>query len=825
MATYTLTVSTSALGLGVISGARVIAARKRTKVTDIFNGQDLSRNNAATNELGVATMLLEPDDGTVYHEIKIFDLAGILVYSKIIIMPPQSVSITDLPIQDIISSSAAQAVAAAATATTKADLSTANAEQTALDAISTAADALSCSASEEASALSESNAESYKTAAQTAKTDAENARDAALIQAGVYTTEALGRAAVADGQSFKVQGSGDVAAYEYRRTNSTTSVLIASYPSTNVLTGIYRANAISSSYPIKSTNTASNTGSSQTYFEQCLKGLVDIKLYGLSSSDSYYIERIRRNASSLWGLVVKRSSDNATVAQMSAAHTEPTDTTEVVKINLLANAVAGVYGFAWIKWSEFTAGAFPSGWTLALSRNVVLPAYTSPNTMPLNAARSNQVVMPTVAGTYATVAEATRTFTWPELLICDGLANSAGRYKLATGSVVFSNNWEIAWIDLAECATYGTDTIPNTVVKKSSYFLEAGNTAQFTASPNQFPLAWSAGASRVDVNPLIRYLSGAASSAYTDGLVISVDVTNGLVDVFIRANANDNASLTYIKYRLKHVVNSITDCWTISGVWEVLRTAYESFSSGVELVATNVELLCAFQELGMPDFMGGEAHGNEVVTESPVLVVDGREVALTGSGVTWYHAKEAMYVQNTTMYRYGTALATPLITRGLILSFDSSTGDMTARQTFSHLASYTIANGYLAMLAPHRYVTYSFDNETTGSNQISGKYVDNIRCTVKDVTLRQSSPVSDDRVQQVPPVTSVKLWGTYGTECTMSVDYVSHEILRDIFYINRTSYAYNKAYIGFIGGYSGNQAVTAGTKWAMTTRWNFKSKN
>jgi len=57
------------------------------------------------------------------------------------------------------------------------------------------------------------------------------ARDAALIQAGVYTTEALGRAAVADGQAFKVQGSGDVAAYEYRRTNSTTSVLIATYPS------------------------------------------------------------------------------------------------------------------------------------------------------------------------------------------------------------------------------------------------------------------------------------------------------------------------------------------------------------------------------------------------------------------------------------------------------------------------------------------------------------------------------------------------------------------------------------------------------------------
>jgi len=34
-----------------------------------------------------------------------------------------------------------------------------------------------------------------------------------------------------DGVAYKVQGTGDVAAYEYRRTNSTTSVLIATYPS------------------------------------------------------------------------------------------------------------------------------------------------------------------------------------------------------------------------------------------------------------------------------------------------------------------------------------------------------------------------------------------------------------------------------------------------------------------------------------------------------------------------------------------------------------------------------------------------------------------
>lgn len=67
--------------------------------------------------------------------------------------------------------------------------------------------------------------------ATAAKVAAELARDVSLVQAGVYVDEPTGRAAVADGMAFKVQGSGDIAAYEYRRTNSTTSVLITTYPS------------------------------------------------------------------------------------------------------------------------------------------------------------------------------------------------------------------------------------------------------------------------------------------------------------------------------------------------------------------------------------------------------------------------------------------------------------------------------------------------------------------------------------------------------------------------------------------------------------------
>lgn len=80
-------------------------------------------------------------------------------------------------------------------------------------------------------ALEPNDADAFEEAVARSALRAEAARDAALIQSGVYVDEPTGRAAVANGVAFKVQGSGDVAAYEYRRVNATTvSTLIATYP-------------------------------------------------------------------------------------------------------------------------------------------------------------------------------------------------------------------------------------------------------------------------------------------------------------------------------------------------------------------------------------------------------------------------------------------------------------------------------------------------------------------------------------------------------------------------------------------------------------------
>ena len=249
MTTYTLTVSTNDLGLGVINGARVVVERKRTLVTDIFNGRSLSRNNAATNSLGVATMLLEPDDGSVYHELKIFDLAGIPVYSAMFTMPPQAVALTDLPVGDIISESAAQAVNAAADAAADAVATAADRVQTGLDAVATAADRVQTGLDAVATAADrvQTGLDAVATAADRVQTgidavataaDAATAlaaKDIAIQSANIYASTALGLAGTTNGQYFSVPLSANpISSVEIYKNNAGVALYITSLPSSAI---------------------------------------------------------------------------------------------------------------------------------------------------------------------------------------------------------------------------------------------------------------------------------------------------------------------------------------------------------------------------------------------------------------------------------------------------------------------------------------------------------------------------------------------------------------------------------------------------------------
>lgn len=128
-----------------------------------------------------------------------------------------------------------------------------------------------------------------------AVSDAENARDAAIAAAGpLYATEAEGRAAVGDGDTFNVQGSGDVAASVYRRINSTTSTLLAQYPAASAVTGLDALKVNSGkAFPLRSMSRGGVSSPANANFNNFL---LDVRVLGAKKGKLYRVAYFQNGA-------------------------------------------------------------------------------------------------------------------------------------------------------------------------------------------------------------------------------------------------------------------------------------------------------------------------------------------------------------------------------------------------------------------------------------------------------------------------------------------------------------------------------------------------
>ncbi len=97
MTTYILTVNTDALGLGIISGGRVVVERRRTSAAQQYPGFDvLYAVTSYTNTSGIATFGLKADDSSVYHVARIYDTSGVVVYQTIFSMLPENIALLEV---------------------------------------------------------------------------------------------------------------------------------------------------------------------------------------------------------------------------------------------------------------------------------------------------------------------------------------------------------------------------------------------------------------------------------------------------------------------------------------------------------------------------------------------------------------------------------------------------------------------------------------------------------------------------------------------------------------------------------------------------------
>ena len=97
MTTYTLTINTSSLGLGVIDGGKVVVTRKRATAADQYPPVDaLYEITTATGVSGVATASIKADDSSTYHVCRVWDANGAIVYQASFAMPPEASSLHSL---------------------------------------------------------------------------------------------------------------------------------------------------------------------------------------------------------------------------------------------------------------------------------------------------------------------------------------------------------------------------------------------------------------------------------------------------------------------------------------------------------------------------------------------------------------------------------------------------------------------------------------------------------------------------------------------------------------------------------------------------------
>lgn len=91
MTTYTLTINTDELGLGVIDGGKVVVTRRRATAADQYPPVNaLYEITTATNGSGVATAAIKADDSSTYHVCRVWDAEGAMVFQVTFAMRPEA---------------------------------------------------------------------------------------------------------------------------------------------------------------------------------------------------------------------------------------------------------------------------------------------------------------------------------------------------------------------------------------------------------------------------------------------------------------------------------------------------------------------------------------------------------------------------------------------------------------------------------------------------------------------------------------------------------------------------------------------------------------
>jgi hypothetical protein len=183
-----------------------------------------------------------------------------------------------------------------------------------------------------------------------------------------------------------------------------------------------------------------------------------------------------------------------------------------------------------------------------------------------------------------------------------------------------------------------------------------------------------------------------------------VDVRSATIIDFYESKGGGSQT-SWVRRRLERKVSADLnyDVWLITSIYYAAKTADNVFKID-QILDTPGAHECAIRQNGKADFMGNTAHGNEVITGTPVLYID--DVATPIVAGERHFCREAYLEQETIFYEYD---ADPLVEVGRCVRKwefrDTAGGAMRLYNTFtwaSDLATkypsgFDVDFGYLAM--------------------------------------------------------------------------------------------------------------------------------
>lgn len=213
---------------------------------------------------------------------------------------------------------------------------------------------------------------------------------------------------------------------------------------------------------------------------------------------------------------------------------------------------------------------------------------------------------------------------------------------------------------------------------------------------------------------------------------------------------------------------------------------------------------CALREVGQPDFIGGVAHGDEMLSSIKFLV-DGKSIDLTKSAS--YTCKKITVIEHSTLYRCDSLMADPVAKH--IRYYEISKDDITVTQRVEWLQSLTMAKSYLTMLPICR--QYGYNGGETA--QPEKPYITSMGITDYDYLPMGLKFDGDKHTNYVHKkgITMAQIWndGT-GYQMTAQVKVLESNNLPNSSMAFTNSGQYNKMYFDYCGD---NYVTEIGEVW------------